>query len=101
GSSDVVGGERRCERWLPASDRRGERNGERDQQERESERPELGERLEIERMRLLRGLRHRAFLHPPVRERPRTGAEHRIRLRLAYRDAPVVGTVMTAQGERR
>src|SRR4029078_8988227 len=74
--------------------KRGEQKG-------EAERAELGERLEVERVRLLCREPDAALLAPPVGERTGTRARDGMRVRLVHRDAPVLAPDVTPEREWR
>ena len=76
-----------------------ERSCERDRQQRQADRPELGKRLEIKRVSILDGLGDRACREPVPGERAGTVADERSILEGAPGDAPIVSAVAAGDAE--
>ena len=70
------------------------------EQEREPERAELGERLEVEAVRVLHLLRARAVHEVVARVASGSAADERMRLHLQPRDVPELGAPVAREAEQ-
>jgi hypothetical protein len=92
-------GRRRGPRKLAHPRERREGHGQRRHEERQPQHAELGERLEVEIVRVARLVRDRPFLEPDALERPGAGADERLATNHVRCHTPVVGPSVAGDGQ--
>ena len=90
----VGGGRDRSERLATRAKQADDRDRRRYEDEREPDRSELGERLEIEIVRVTRVERSRPLAEPRTLVAPGAGAQDRVGFHLVPGDAPVVAAAV-------